>query len=63
MSALEKKVDIILEWIASDMSNNPLIRQKAKEALYEVSSEAGADSDVDEVIYSLYKELGVVTTT
>ena len=63
MTTLEQKINIILECIASDNFVDEGIKRKAREALAEPSDEADINIkpavDVDDMIFDLFKELGV----
>lgn len=61
MVTLEQKIDIILEWIAGDMSNNPIIRRKAQEVLDKSSAESSISDtvNIDYIITGLFKELNI----
>lgn len=61
MFTLEQKIDIILAWIATDdFEEIDGIRQKAREALASDNSSADRKANMDDLIYDLFKEIGVI---
>lgn len=60
MFTLEQKIDICLEWIASDdMTRMAELEEKAREALELPQDDVPANVDVDDMIYELFKKLGM----